>query len=91
VVELLSDHADIDKDDVISRMRPLVEEYEVPISEARRSTLNSLLKSRSRAFIQASTLIIDPLHRIATFRGTQRLIPRQRSPWKSYPGRPRLH
>jgi replication factor A1 len=43
VVELLSDHADIDKDDVISRMRPLVEEYEVPISEARRSTLNSFM------------------------------------------------
>lgn len=43
IAEQFSDHLDIDADDVEERLQNLVDEYRVPVDEARRSVVNSYL------------------------------------------------
>jgi replication factor A1 len=43
IAEQFSDHLDVDADDVEERLQNLVDEYRVPVDEARRSVVNSYL------------------------------------------------
>ncbi|RDI73050.1 replication factor A [Halopelagius longus] len=43
IAEQFSDHLDVDEDDVEERLQNLVDEYRVPVDEARRSVVNSYL------------------------------------------------
>jgi len=43
IAEQFSDHIDVSEDDVAERLETLVEEYRVPVDEARRSVTNSYL------------------------------------------------
>ncbi|MFD1598053.1 replication factor A [Halobellus rarus] len=44
IAEQFSDHLDVDEDEVAERLENLVEEYRVPVDEARRSVVNSYLE-----------------------------------------------
>jgi replication factor A1 len=44
IAEQFSDHVDVDPDDVEERLATLVDEYRVPVDEARRSVTNSYLE-----------------------------------------------
>jgi len=44
IAEQFSDHLDVEEDEVEERLHNLVEEYRVPIEEARRSVINSYLE-----------------------------------------------
>src|SRR6056297_3337737 len=44
IAEQFSDHLDVDEDEVEERLENLVEEYRVPVEEARRSVVNSYLE-----------------------------------------------
>lgn len=43
IIEQLPDEVDVDRDDIENRLRTLINEYQVPSNEARRSVLNGLM------------------------------------------------